>query len=342
MSIKNNHLNFGKVFAVAPMMDWTDRHCRYFHRLMTSNALLYTEMITSAALIRGNAVHLLDYNIAEQPLALQLGGSDPRELSEAARLGEDRGYTEVNLNIGCPSSRVKAGSFGAVLMEQPKLVAECIAEMRKAVSIDITVKCRIGVDNQSPEDTLPYFLSEIQEAGVDKVTIHARKALLDGLSPKQNRNIPPLDYEIVSKMKKKFDDLHISINGGISTLASAISLINTDFDGVMVGRAAYNSPWEILSNVDQTIYNAVPKLITRFDIIMRMMPYIKNHLMNGGKVHQVTRHMIGLFNGEKNARKWRQTLSQEGVLPYADETILLKAYENMMAATEVETIADVA
>ena len=262
-------------------------------------------MITSAALIRGNAVHLLEYNIAEQPLALQLGGSDPRELSEAAMLGEDRGYTEVNLNIGCPSSRVKAGSFGAVLMEQPKLVAECIAEMRKAVSIDITVKCRIGVDNQSPEDTLPYFLSEIQEAGVDKVTIHARKALLDGLSPKQNRNIPPLDYEIVSRMKKKFDDLHISINGGISTLASA-------------------------------------KLITRFDIIMSMMPYIKNHVMNGGKVHQVTRHMIGLFNGEKNARKWRQTLSQEGVLPHADETILLKAYENMMAATEVETIADVA
>jgi len=198
------------------------------------------------------------------------------------------------------------------------------------------------VDNQNPEDTLPYFLSEIQEAGVDKVTIHARKALLDGLSPKQNRNIPPLDYEIVSRMKKKFDDLHISINGGISTLASAISLIKTDFDGVMVGRAAYNSPWEILSNVDQTIYNATPKLITRFDIIMRMIPYIKNHLMNGGKVHQVTRHMIGLFNGEKNARKWRQTLTQEGVLPNADETILLKAYENMMAATEVETIADVA
>ena len=223
MSIKNKYLRFGKVFAVAPMMDWTDRHCRYFHRLMTSNTLLYTEMITSAALIRGNAVHLLDYNIAEQPLALQLGGSDPRELSEAASLGEDRGYTEVNLNIGCPSSRVRAGSFGAVLMEQPKLVAECITEMRKAVSIDITVKCRIGGDNQNPEDTLPYFLSEIQEAGVDKVTIHARKALLDGLSPKQNRNIPPLDYEIVSRMKEKFDDLHISINGGISTLASAIS-----------------------------------------------------------------------------------------------------------------------
>tara|TARA_Y100000739_G_scaffold184674_1_gene163236 strand:- start:2144 stop:3172 length:1029 start_codon:yes stop_codon:yes gene_type:complete len=342
MSIKNKDLRFEKVFAVAPMMDWTDRHCRYFHRLMTSNTLLYTEMITSAALIRGNAVHLLDHNIAEQPLALQLGGSDPQELSEAARLGEDRGYTEVNLNIGCPSSRVKAGAFGAVLMEQPKLVAECITEMRKAVTIDITVKCRIGVDNQNPENTLPYFLSEIQEAGVNKVTIHARKALLDGLSPKQNRNIPPLDYEIVSRMKKQFDDLHISINGGISTLASAASLINKGFDGVMVGRAVYNSPWEILSNVDKTIYNDTPKLITRFDIIMRMIPYIKNHLMNGGKVHQVTRHMLGLFNGEQNARKWRQTLSQEGVMPYADETILLKAYENMVAVKEIETIADVA
>lgn len=333
-TIKNNEIS--KVFAVAPMMDWTDRHCRYFHRLISVKALLYTEMITSAALIRGKAHYLLDYSEAEHPLAVQLGGSDPIELAEAALLCEERGYKEINLNIGCPSDRVKAGCFGAVLMEQPALVASCLKQMRKTVSIDVTVKCRIGIDNQNPNEVLPDFLSKISDVGINKVIIHARKALLGRLSPKQNRDIPPLNYSLVSRMKEEFPMLHISLNGGISSLQLASDLLENDFDGVMIGRSAYTTPWDILSNVDEYIFGDTPRVRSRLDIILSMQAYIKQHLATGGKVNQVTRHMIGLFNGQENSKKWRRFLSDEANLPSANEGILLNAYESMMSRIENE------
>ena len=333
-TIKNNEIS--KVFAVAPMMDWTDRHCRYFHRLISVKALLYTEMITSAALIRGKAHYLLDYSEAEHPLAVQLGGSDPIELAEAALLCEERGYKEINLNIGCPSDRVKAGCFGAVLMEQPALVARCLKQMRKTVSIDVTVKCRIGIDNQNPDEVLPDFLSKISDVGINKVIIHARKALLGSLSPKQNRDIPPLNYSLVSRMKEEFPMLHISLNGGISSLQLASDLLENDFDGVMIGRSAYTTPWDILSNVDEYIFGDTPRVRSRLDIILSMQAYIKQHLATGGKVNQVTRHMIGLFNGQENSKKWRRFLSDEANLPSANEGILLNAYESMMSRIENE------
>lgn len=333
-TIKNNEIS--KVFAVAPMMDWTDRHCRYFHRLISVKALLYTEMITSAALIRGKAHYLLDYSEAEHPLAVQLGGSDPIELAEAALLCEERGYKEINLNIGCPSDRVKAGCFGAVLMEQPALVARCLKQMRKTVSIDVTVKCRIGIDNQNPNEVLPDFLSKISDVGINKVIIHARKALLGRLSPKQNRDIPPLNYSLVSRMKEEFPMLHISLNGGISSLQLASDLLENDFDGVMIGRSAYTTPWDILSNVDEYIFGDTPRVRSRLDIILSMQAYIKQHLATGGKVNQVTRHMIGLFNGQENSKKWRRFLSDEANLPSANEGILLNAYESMMSRIENE------
>ena len=333
-TIKNNEIS--KVFAVAPMMDWTDRHCRYFHRLISVKALLYTEMITSAALIRGKAHYLLDYSEAEHPLAVQLGGSDPIELAEAALLCEERGYKEINLNIGCPSDRVKAGCFGAVLMEQPALVASCLKQMRKTVSIDVTVKCRIGIDNQNPDEVLPDFLSKISDVGINKVIIHARKALLGSLSPKQNRDIPPLNYSLVSRMKEEFPMLHISLNGGISSLQLASDLLENDFDGVMIGRSAYTTPWDILSNVDEYIFGDTPRVRSRLDIILSMQAYIKQHLATGGKVNQVTRHMIGLFNGHENSKKWRRFLSDEANLPSANEGILLNAYESMMSRIENE------
>ena len=332
--ITNNESS--KVFAVAPMMDWTDRHCRYFHRLISRNAFLYTEMITSAALIRGKAHYLLDHSESEHPLAVQLGGSDPFELSEAALLCEERGYKEINLNIGCPSDRVQAGCFGAVLMEQPALVASCLKQMKKTVSIDVTVKCRIGIDNQNPNEVLPDFLSRISDVGVNKVIIHARKALLGSLSPKQNRDIPPLNYSLVSRMKEKFPMLHISLNGGITSLQSASDLLDSEFDGVMIGRSAYTTPWDILSNVDEYIFGDTPRVGTRFDIILNMQPYIKKHLATGGKVNQVTRHMIGLFNGQENSKKWRRFLSDEANLPGANESILLDAYETMVSNIECE------
>ena len=225
-------------FSVAPMMDWTDRHCRYFHRKFTKRALLYTEMVAAAALVQGKAYHLLDYSEEEHPVALQLGGSDPIQLAEAASIGQSRGYDVINLNVGCPSDRVQSGSFGAVLMKQPKLVASCCEAMKKSTSVDITVKCRIGVDDQDPEQILPEFLNHISNSGVRRVIIHARKAILKGLSPKENRDIPPLDYELVFRMKEKFPNLHISLNGGVTSLSAANELLTRGIDGVMVGRLA--------------------------------------------------------------------------------------------------------
>ncbi|MEJ2036539.1 MAG: tRNA dihydrouridine(20/20a) synthase DusA, partial [Maritimibacter sp.] len=241
------------------MMDWTDRHCRYFHRLMSGEALLYTEMVTAPALVRGGALHLLDYNTEEHPVALQLGGSDPAELAEATKLCVARGYDEVNLNVGCPSDRVQSGTFGAVLMKNPDLVGDCVKAMQDAADgVDITVKCRIGVDDQVAEEVLPEFLDKIRRAGVTRATIHARKAWLQGLSPKENRDVPPLDYELVHQMKRDFPDMHLSINGGIATLEAAQEQLAAGMDGVMIGRAAYHDPASVLLGADALIFGGEP------------------------------------------------------------------------------------
>lgn len=289
-------------------MDWTDARCRYLHRLISRETLLYTEMVTAPALVRGGALHLLEYHPEEHPVALQLGGSDPIELAQAAKLGAQAGYDEINLNCGCPSDRVQSGTFGAVLMKHPELVADCVAAMGEAVDVEVTVKCRIGVDDQDPEVVLPEFLTRIDAAGVKRVTIHARKAWLQGLSPKENRDVPPLDYDLVKRMKQQFPHLHISINGGIADLDTAEDLLNSGLDGVMIGRAAYHQPWDILGTADARIFGVAGEQNAE-DIVRQMLPFIEAHIEDGGKLHQVTRHMLGLFAGRPGARRWRQILS---------------------------------
>ncbi|MEM7519943.1 MAG: tRNA dihydrouridine(20/20a) synthase DusA [Pseudomonadota bacterium] len=315
--------------SVAPMMDWTDRHCRYFHRQLSGQALLYTEMVTSAALVRGGAAHLLAFDAAEHPVALQLGGSDPRELAQAARMGQAAGYDEINLNVGCPSDRVQSGYFGAVLMEDPPLVARCVAEMRAAVDIDVTVKCRIGVDDQTPEERLPEFLAQIVAAGCERVQIHARKAWLKGLSPKENREVPPLDYPLVQQMKHYFPNLHVSINGGITTLDQALGFLDGGLDGVMIGRAAYQAPADILCGADRRIWG-IGQDSTPGEAVRAMLPYIETHLSQGGKLGQVTRHMLGAFNGRPGARAWRRTLSEGAAQPGAGPELVANALEDVM------------
>ena len=311
--------------SVAPMMDWTDRHCRVLHRLLSQRALLYTEMVTAPALVRGGALHLLEYSAEEHPVALQLGGSDPEELAQAARLGADAGYDEVNLNVGCPSDRVQSGTFGAVLMKQPDLVAECCAAMIDAVDVEVTVKCRVGVDDQDPEIVLPDFLERVSAAGVRRVTIHARKAWLQGLSPKENRDIPPLDYDLVARMKERFPSLHISLNGGVDTLDAAVAHLEAGFDGVMVGRAAYHRPVDILGAADRRVFGEEGPDKTGEDAVRGMLPYIENHLISGGKLHQVTRHMLGLFAGQPGARAWRRTLAEGATRPGAGTELVAQA-----------------
>ncbi|WP_371419713.1 tRNA dihydrouridine(20/20a) synthase DusA [Ruegeria sp. THAF33] len=316
------------------MMDWTDRHCRYFHRLLSAETLLYTEMVTAPALVRGGALHLLDYSPEEHPVALQLGGSDPEELAQAARLGAEAGYDEINLNCGCPSDRVQSGTFGAVLMKDPARVADCVTAMREAVNVDVTVKCRIGVDDQEPEDVLPAFLEHISAAGCQRVTIHARKAWLQGLSPKENRDIPPLDYDLVHRMKDEFSDLHISINGGINTLDEAAAHLEAGLDGVMIGRAAYHQPGDVLSDADRRIFGTGT---TRdpFAIVQHMVPYVERHLANGGRLHQITRHMLGLFAGRPGARAWRRALSEGAVRDGAGPEVMLRALDHVAPMAEV-------
>ncbi len=292
------------------MMDWTDRHCRYFHRLMSKNTLLYSEMVTSAALIKGNATHLLAFDKSEHPVALQLGGSDANQLAKAAVLGERIGYDEINLNVGCPSDRVQSGTFGAVLMKTPELVAKCCKEMIDAVNTEVTVKCRVGVDEQDPEVVLPQFLEYISKAGVTRVIIHARKAILSGLSPKQNRVVPALDYELVYKMKELFPNLHISLNGGVESLKQGKLHLESGIDGVMIGRAAYQKPGEVLLDADNYIFNKGTQKVTEKDIVKQMIPYIENQYKDGSKVSKITRHMLGLFSGQPGAKGWRKVLSE--------------------------------
>lgn len=321
---KSNNFNM-PLLAVAPMMDWTDRHCRFLHRQLSRNALLYTEMVTAPALVRGGALHLLDHAAEEHPVALQLGGSEPGELAQAAALGAGAGYDEINLNVGCPSDRVQSGTFGAVLMKQPDLVAECCAAMVGAVDTEVTVKCRIGVDDQDVETVLPDFIERVSAVGVRRFTIHARKAWLQGLSPKENRDIPPLDYALVARMKERFPDLHISLNGGVETLDAAVGHLEAGFDGVMLGRAAYHRPAEILGAADRRVFGEAGPDRTGEDAVEAMLPYIENHLISGGKLHQVTRHMLGLFAGQPGARAWRRVLSEGATKPGAGTALVEEA-----------------
>lgn len=295
--------------SVAPMMDWTDRHCRFFHRTISREALLYTEMVTAPAIVHGRRALLLDYTPAEHPVALQLGGSDPTELAEAVRIAADWGYDQIDLNCGCPSDRVQSGAFGAVLMKTPDLVARCVEAMIAASPVEVTVKCRIGVDEQDPSEALPAFLRRVSGAGVRRFTIHARKAWLQGLSPKDNREIPPLDYPLVHAMKAAFPALHLSLNGGVTSLEAAQAHLAAGMDGVMVGRTAYNEPMNILGAADATLWGQGAE-VSPFAAAEAMKPYIAHHLAIGGRLHQITRHMLGLFHGRPGARGWRRVLSE--------------------------------
>lgn len=309
--------------SVAPMMDWTDRHCRFFHRQMTRRAMLYTEMVTAPAIMHGPRPRLLDFDAAEHPVALQLGGSDPRELAQATAIARDWGYDEVNLNCGCPSDRVQSGAFGAVLMLTPQLVADCVAAMQAEAAVPVTVKCRIGVDDQEPAEILPRFLEVVAGAGVRHFVIHARKAWLQGLSPKENREIPPLDYPLVLAMKQRFPELTISLNGGVQTLAEASALLAQGLDGVMIGRAAYHDPGATLIGADALWGDGFAP--DRRAVVDAMRPYIAAHLAAGGRLHQITRHMLGLFHGQPGARSWRRILSEGANRPGAGLDLLDEA-----------------
>jgi tRNA-dihydrouridine synthase A len=311
--------------SVAPMMDWTDRHCRMFHRHISRHTLLYTEMITSAALVHGDAERLLRHSAQEHPVALQLGGSNPEELAKASKIGAEAGYDEINLNIGCPSDRVQSGWFGACLMKEPDLVRDCLQAMASQPK-PVTAKTRIGVDDQDPRDVLPAFVEMIQSAGVQTVVIHARKAWLDGLSPKQNRDIPPLDYLLIYDIKRAFPDMTIVINGGIQTLDEAEKHLEL-LDGAMIGRAAYQTP-SIMLEADHRIFGS-DRRITAEHAVEAMLPYIENALTEGVRLNQITRHMLGLFNGRPGARLWRRTLSEEAHKPGAGPELVLSALSHL-------------
>ena len=312
------------------MMDWTDRHCRVFHRLMTRRAMLYTEMVTAPAIVHGPKPRLLDYSEMEHPVALQLGGSDPAELAEATRIANAWAYDEINLNCGCPSDRVQSGCFGAVLMERPQLVADCVSAMQAETDAPVTVKCRIGVDQQDPESVLPAFIETLAGAGVRHIIIHARKAWLQGLSPKENREIPPLDHDLVVRMKQRFPELTICINGGISSLDQARALLAQGLDGVMIGRAAYHDPANTLIGADALWGDAHAP--DAFAVVDAMRPYISGHLAQGGRLHQITRHMLGLFTGRPGARGWRRVLSENATRPGAGLDILDRALAEVHTA----------
>ncbi len=317
-------------FSVAPMMDWTDRHCRFFHRLLTRHALLYTEMVTAPAVIHGDRRRLLGFSPQEHPVALQLGGSDPVQLAEAVRIACDFGYDEINLNVGCPSDRVQNGAFGACLMREPERVAECVSAMiaasRAAGGPEITVKCRIGVDEQEPSVALRDFLRIVSAAGVSRFAIHARKAWLQGLSPKENRTVPPLDYALVQAVRAENPTLHLSLNGGIETLDAAIRHLDEGFEGVMVGRAAYQEPWATLCDVDERIFGTALRDTCERDIVQAMADYAGQV---EAPVKSIGRHMLGLFAGQPGAKIWRRYLSEHMYLPDAGPHTLIDAMRAM-------------
>ncbi len=322
--------NRDRRLSVAPMMDWTDRHCRAFHRALTSRALLYTEMVTAPAVLHGDQERLLGFDAVEHPVALQLGGSDPAQLAEAARVGQAFGYDEINLNVGCPSDRVQSGRFGACLMREPALVADCMAAIREAVTVPATVKCRIGVDDQDPEVSLFATVDACAAAGVEVFVVHARKAWLQGLSPKENRDVPPLDYALVRRLKRERPHLSISINGGIASLDEAEAHLDdadgVALDGVMLGRAAYHEP-ALLGQADRRLYGEAVADVDAFEAIDRYRPYMAARLAEGVALPAMTRHMLGLMHGRPGARAFRRILTVEGVRPAAGLEVLDRAVE---------------
>lgn len=328
MEISRNYMQYqSHRFCIAPMMDWTDRHCRFFHRLLTRDATLYTEMITADAILHGRRNELLEFSPAEHSVALQLGGSHPGKLAEAAAIGQSWGYDEINLNVGCPSDRVKGGNFGACLMADPALVARAVGAMRAAVAIPVTVKCRIGIDDQDAEADLERFVATVADAGCQTFIVHARKAWLQGLSPKENREIPPLDYDRVYRLKDQHPDLTIVINGGICDLTQSRAHL-AHVDGVMLGRAAYQTPW-LLAVVDQVIYGRPAEPRSRTDVLAQLRPYVARHLAAGGRLHAVTRHILGLFHAQPRARAFRRYLSENAQSAEADIGILDQAIDAM-------------
>jgi tRNA-dihydrouridine synthase A len=322
-------------FCVAPMMDWTDRHCRYFHRLLTRQALLYTEMLTTGAILHGDRARLLAFDPSEHPVALQLGGCEPAALAQSARIGEEFGYDEINLNVGCPSDRVQEGRFGACLMAEPALVADGVAAMKAAVRVPVTVKCRIGIDAQDPAETLFGFADRMKRAGADALIVHARKAWLQGLSPKENREVPPLDYALVHRLKDAHPDWPIVLNGGIASLEQAQAEIG-NLDGVMMGRAAYQEPWRLMA-VDSLIFNTPAPFASAKDAARALIPYIEGETANGVKLSSITRHVLGLFRAVPGARAFRRYLATQAVKPGADARVLEEAL-----ALVLDTPADLA
>tara|TARA_R110002020_G_scaffold34066_26_gene103751 strand:- start:22849 stop:23805 length:957 start_codon:yes stop_codon:yes gene_type:complete len=306
------------------MIDWTDRHCRFFHRQLSRRALLYTEMVVADGIIHGDRERLLGFDEAEHPVALQLGGSDPDKLAEAIRVGNGFGYDEINLNVGCPSDRVQSGAFGACLMREPELVGACVVAMKSVSDVPVTVKCRIGVDDQDPEIALPALARAVSDAGADAIWVHARKAWLDGLSPKENRDIPPLDYDRVYRLKREFPNVFIGINGGIGNLNQALEHLN-HVDGVMLGRAAYHNA-ALLADVDRKLFGLDVPDTDWNAVCATMMDYAENHLASGGRLGHVTRHMVGLFQGVRGARRYRQILSADAARPGAGPEVIAAAF----------------
>jgi tRNA-dihydrouridine synthase A len=322
-------------FAVAPMIDWTDRHCRFFHRRFTRRALLHTEMITADAVIHGDPGRLLKFHAAEHPLAIQLAGAEPHKIAAAAAIAADAGYDEINLNVGCPSDRVQSGKFGACLMREPGLVGELVAAAKGAVAIPVTVKCRLGVDEQDPDSALGNLAEAVIAAGADAIWVHARKAWLSGLSPKENREVPPLDYGKVVALKARFHDVFVGINGGIWTLDQAAGLMGS-VDGVMMGRAAYHDPL-VLAQVDRQFYGEPDLAVTAEDAVLAMLPYVAGEVARGTRLPAIARHMLGVFNGLPGARRWRRIMTVDAIRPGAGVETVRAA---LAAVTESRAVSD--
>lgn len=324
-----------RTFSVAPMLDWTDRHQRYFMRLITHHALLYTEMVTTGAIIYGERDRYLQFNQEEHPVALQLGGSDVKDLASCSKIAEDYGYDEINLNLGCPSNRVQNGSFGACMMAEPELVAECIAAMSEAVSIPVTAKTRIGIDDRDSFDELVHFIGSLHQAGCNSFVIHARKAILQGLSPKENRSIPPLKYDVVYKIKQIFPDCHITLNGGVKTLQETAEHLH-HVDGVMMGREAYHNPY-LLAEVDRLFYDDPHSLLSRHQVVETMFPYIEKELSKGVRLQSIVRHMLGVFQAVPGTKAWKRFLSENAHKKEAGVDVLQHALS--LVDKEVDEVA---
>jgi len=320
------------------MMEWTDRHCRFFHRLLTRRALLYTEMLTTGAVLRGDRARLLRYDAAEHPLALQLGGSDPRALAACARIGADLGFDEINLNAGCPSDRVQDGRFGACLMAEPALVGDCVAAMKAAVAIPVTVKCRIGIDAQDPEAALESFAQAVERSATDALIVHARKAWLKGLSPKENREVPPLDYARVYRLKRTHPRLPIILNGGIGSVETALAHLD-HVDGVMMGRFAYQEPWRLIA-VDPVIFGEAARFASPQEATAALIPYIERELAQGARLHAITRHLHGLFRAVPGARAFRRALANAATSPHAGAELLATALASVADAVILDPTLD--